>query len=104
MSPRGIHTPSPLQRTWTTWLSKGSRLRNEAQVSGASLVSNRASKRKGPAVIFKSAMGRASYRRAGLRRRALPNAGNRGEANSKDGEGRQCRFGEQHFPIKATNR
>src|SRR5207244_4236650 len=48
-SPSGIQTPSPLQRTWTIWLSNGMRLRNAAQVLGAKASSKRASKVKSPA-------------------------------------------------------
>ena len=47
-----IQTPSPLQRTWTTWLSNGNRRIKDSQVLGASAVSKRASKTKGPAVIL----------------------------------------------------
>src|SRR5947209_7110811 len=47
-SPNGIHTPSPLQRTWMAWLSNGMALRNAAQVFGASFSSKRALKLNSP--------------------------------------------------------
>jgi hypothetical protein len=41
--------PSPLQRTWMSWLSNGVALRKAAQVLGANCCSKRAWKVKSPA-------------------------------------------------------
>src|SRR6185503_12522525 len=71
----GIHTPSPLQRTCTTWLLNGRCFENAAHVFGAAPVSSRASKVNGPAVIFSGLMGRSIPRLRALtdgRERTVP--------------------------------
>ena len=70
MSPSGIQADSPLQRTWMILLRNGSSASNAAHVFGAASRSQRARNSNGPAVIFRSLIGRA----LSLRRPRAPGA------------------------------